>query len=144
MAKVKLLDSEFAQITKYRNQLLQTKNNVEKTQEQADQQIAQLVAQGDELAMVLNTSWLAANRRVMIEDPENFADVDFPPMVDDMGRQMVNLKAKDKTAHWESVHDVKRIAVESEAVQETSDVASAHSPPAGSIDEEKSENGNGN
>ena len=142
MAKVKLLDSEFAQITKYRNQLLQTKNNVEKTQEQADQQIAQLVAQGDELVTVLNTSWLAANRRVKIEDPE-FADVDFPPMVNEMGEQMVNLKAKDKTAHWESVHDVKRIAVESEVVQETCDCPASccNSAPVAGKDEEESENG---
>ena len=50
-------------------------------------------------------------------------------MVNDMGELMVNLKARDKTAHWESVHDQKRIAVgsptsrkeEEKAIQETSD-----------------------
>ena len=140
MAKVKLLESEFAQLMKYKAQLQQTREQVLAIQVEADKRIAQLVAQGNELADVLNTSWLAANRRVKIEDPE-FAEVDFPPMVDDMGRQMVNLKAKDKTAHWESVHDAKRIAVESEAVQETSDVVPS---TAGANDEEKSENGNSN
>jgi hypothetical protein len=117
---VNLHDSEFAQLTKYKTQLQQTREQVLAIQAEADNRIARLVAQGDELVAVLNTSWLAANRRVMIEDPENFGDVEFPPMVNEMGQQMVNLKPKDKTAHWESVHDVKRIASE-ESQEEASE-----------------------
>jgi hypothetical protein len=137
MAKVKLHDSEFAQLTKYKTRLQQTREQVLAVQAEADKRTAQLIAQGDELATVLNTTWLAANRRVKIEDPE-YADVDFPPMVNEMGEQMVNLKAKDKTAHWESVHDVKRIASESEAFQEKCDVEQSTVKK----DEEESENGN--
>lgn len=118
--KIKLSDDEFAQLTRYKTQLETIADQVVAIQKQADKQIAQLISNGDEVRTVLNTVWLAANRRVKLEDPE-FADVDFPPMVNDMGELMVNLKARDKTAHWESVHDIKRIASDSVAVQETSD-----------------------
>lgn len=118
--KIELTDSEFAQITKYKEQLAATKTQTQAIQAQADKQISQLIAQGDELVDVLNTSWLAANRRVKLEDPE-LLNLDIPPMVNEMGELMVNLKARDKTAHWESVHDVKRIASEEEVSQEASD-----------------------
>jgi len=118
--KINLSDEEFAQLTRYKTQLRGTKDQIAAVQAQADKQVAQLVAQGDEIRNVLNTSWLAANRRVKLEDPE-FADVEIPSMVNDMGELMVNLKAKDKTAHWESVHDVKRIASEDLAGQDESD-----------------------
>jgi hypothetical protein len=119
--KIALTESEFAQLMKYKTQLAQTHDQIVQVQRQADQQIAQLVNQGDELRNVLNTSWLAANRRAMLEDPTGIGLVEIPPMANDMGELMVNLKAKDNTAHWEAAHDVKRIASEDEAVQEKSD-----------------------
>jgi hypothetical protein len=118
--KIELGDEEFAQLTRYKTQLEGTKEQITAVQKQADKQIAQLVGQGNEIKQVLNTTWLAANRRAKLEDPE-LIDVEIPPMVSDMGELLVNLKAKDKTAHWPRVHDVKRIASEDEAVQDKSD-----------------------
>ncbi len=120
MAKVKLYDSEFAQLMKYKTQIGKAREQVLAIQSQADKQIAQLIAQGDELRDVLNTSWLAASRRVMLEDPDfKVMDMDIPAcVVNEEGQQVVKLNAADKTAEWESVHDVKRIASEEPVQQE--------------------------
>lgn len=118
MSKVKLHDSEFAQLTKYKTQLGKAREQVLAIQAEADKRIAVLIAQGDELRDVLNTSWLAASRRVKLEDSD-FRDMDIPAyVVNEEGQQVVTLNAADKTAEWESVHDMKRIASEETVQQE--------------------------
>lgn len=118
MAKMNLHDSEFAQLMKYKTEIGKAREQVLVIQTQADKQIAQLIARGDELRDVLNTSWLAASRRVKLEE-DAFRDMDIPAcVVNEEGQQVVKLNAADKTAEWESVHDVKRIASEKPVQQE--------------------------
>ena len=141
--KVLLTDDEYVQLSKYEEQIKSAKEQVELIQRQADKQIANLVSLGDETKAVLNITFLAANRRVQIEEPEKFAGIEFPPFIDDMGELMVNLKAKDKTAHFETTHDLKRIAnqvadsEETEATEDGLDEAVQEQ-----CDEEKSDDGN--
>ena len=111
--KIQLSDEEFGRIAKYTNQLGGIR-----------QQIQQLQNQGNEIVDVINTSWLAGNQREKL-DNEELREVDIPAMIDEQVQLVVVLNPKDKTAEWQSAHDVKRFGnpeeVEAETTEETSD-----------------------
>ena len=109
--KIQLSDEEFVRIAKYTNQVGGIR-----------QQVQQLQNQGNEIVDVVNTSWLAANQRAKLEQ-EELRTMDIPKMIDEQGQLIVVLNPKDKTAEWQSVHDVKRVGnTEPEVKEEKSDV----------------------
>ena len=116
--RIQLSEEEAARIQKYRTRLIAV-----------GEQINILMASGDEIKDVLNTAWRDAYRRMQLSDEEFsklFTDGQIPPMIDDIGQQIVSFNPKTKMASWESIHDGKRVAkselkVEPEESQVTND-----------------------
>ena len=103
---LKLSDDEFVRIQKKLSTISAIQN-----------QVNNLLAQGNEIKDIVNTAWRDAHRGAQLEDKEfreRLGDDTVPPMINGMGQQVVIIDAKTRTARWETHHDAKRIAKEPE------------------------------
>ncbi len=120
--KIQLSDEECERIEKYTGRIERLKQNISVLEGQKQN----LMAQGEELVDVANTSFRDAGRRVKLENPE-LANEDIPELINENGELVVTIHP-DKTAEWQSAHDVKRVGntdEEPEIVEEKSDVEQA-------------------
>lgn len=116
--RIQLSEEEYRRIKRYENRIKRLKENISRLEEQKDN----MLAQGDELVDVAKTSWRDANRRVKLEDPA-MTGMNIPELINEDGELIVTLHP-DKTAEWQSAHDVKRFGnpeEETEKVEELSD-----------------------
>lgn len=96
---LKLTEKEHGKLALYIGQYEQGEKRMAEIREHTDKQIASLIARGAEVKEVLQAVWEASYMRRQLKDP-GLAQIDIPPILDDDGKQLVTLDAKNHTASW--------------------------------------------